>query len=88
MFEKFLEKKTFILNCDVCDARKMKEEDLAAYEQIVINADVLIVNERRGVPGAVLLWGGYPSTETGPAVKKENRKRGSPPGLPLFCCFL
>ncbi len=46
MFEKFLEKKTFILNCDVCDARKMKEEDLAAYEQIVINADVLIVNER------------------------------------------
>ena len=45
MFEKILEKKTFILNCDVCDARKVKEEDLSAYEQIVINADVLLVSE-------------------------------------------
>lgn len=40
------EKKKFLLNCDVCDARKIKEEDYGNFEQIMINADVLLVNER------------------------------------------
>ena len=39
------EKKMFLLNSDVCDARKMKEEDYAGYEGILINADLLIVSE-------------------------------------------
>ena len=44
------EKKNFVLNCDVCDARKINEESLAGYEQIVINTDLLLVDERsRGV---------------------------------------
>ncbi len=46
MFDNLLEKKAFVLNCDVCDARKIKEEDMAGYEQIIINTDVLIVNEQ------------------------------------------
>ncbi len=37
-------KKNFVLNCDVCDSRKMKEEDYADYERILINTDLLIVN--------------------------------------------
>ena len=37
------EKKKFILNCDVCDARKIKEESLSEYEQIIINADLILV---------------------------------------------
>ncbi|MDE6750288.1 MAG: hypothetical protein K2K21_14685 [Lachnospiraceae bacterium] len=40
------EKKKLLLNCDVCDTRKMKEEDYSHYEHIVINADALIVNEK------------------------------------------
>lgn len=39
------EKKKLLLNCDVCDTRKMKEEDYSHYEHIVINTDALIVNE-------------------------------------------
>ena len=39
------EKKNFVLNCSICDARKVKEEDLARYEHIIINSDVLLVNE-------------------------------------------
>ena len=39
------EKKKFILNCDVCDARKIKEESLSEYEQIIINADLILVDE-------------------------------------------
>ncbi len=38
-------KKNYILNCDVCDTRKMKEEEYSHYEQIMINADVVIVSE-------------------------------------------
>ena len=45
-----MEKKKFVLNCDVCDARKINEESLSGYEQIVINTDLLLVDERsRGV---------------------------------------
>lgn len=38
-------KKNCIVNCDVCDTRKMKEEEYSHYEQIVINADIVIVSE-------------------------------------------
>lgn len=38
------EKKNYVLNCDVCDTRKMKEEDYKGYEKIMINADVIVVN--------------------------------------------
>lgn len=41
-----LEKKNFVINCDVCDARKVDEESLAQYEQICINADGLVVDAR------------------------------------------
>lgn len=41
-----LEKKNFVLNCDVCDARKIREEGFAGYEKIVINADIILVDER------------------------------------------
>lgn len=37
------EKKNLLLNCDLCDTRKMKEEDYSHYEHIVINTDVLLV---------------------------------------------
>ncbi|MBP3610835.1 MAG: hypothetical protein J6J42_10940 [Lachnospiraceae bacterium] len=37
-------KKKLLLNCDVCDTRKMKEEDYSGYEKIIINADVVVVN--------------------------------------------
>lgn len=40
------EKKNFVLNCNVCDARKIKEEDWASYEKIILNADLLLVDER------------------------------------------
>ena len=39
------EKKKFLLNCDVCDTRKIKEEDYTNFEQIMVNADVVLVNE-------------------------------------------
>lgn len=40
------EKKELIVNCDVCDVRKMNEESLSDYERVVINADVILVDER------------------------------------------
>lgn len=40
------EMKNFVLNCDVCDARKMKEEDWTSYQQIIINTDIMVVDER------------------------------------------
>lgn len=40
------EKKELIVNCDVCDARKMNEESLSGYEQVIINADLILVDER------------------------------------------
>ena len=39
------EKKKYIVNCDVCDTRKITQESLSGYEQIVINADLLLVDE-------------------------------------------
>lgn len=40
------EKKNFVVNCEFCDARKVKAEGLEGYERIVINADVLFVTEK------------------------------------------
>lgn len=37
-------KKNYVLNCDVCDTRKMKEEDYSGYEKMTINADVMVVS--------------------------------------------
>lgn len=37
-------KKNYVLNCDVCDTRKIKEEDYSGYEKMMINADVVVVN--------------------------------------------
>ena len=39
-----LNKKNYLLNCDVCDTRKMKEEDYSGYEKMMINADIVVVN--------------------------------------------
>lgn len=35
-----------IINCDVCDARKAKTEELSRYESIVINTNVMLIDER------------------------------------------
>ena len=37
-------KKNYLLNCDVCDTRKMNEEDYSGYEKMIINADVVVVS--------------------------------------------
>lgn len=39
------EKKNLVINCDVCDTRKVKEEALSSYEKILINGDILLVSE-------------------------------------------
>lgn len=41
-----LEKKNFVVNAEICDARKVQEEELAAYNRIFINAGLLLVDER------------------------------------------
>ena len=40
------DKKKLVINCDVCDTRTMDENAYAKYEQIIINADTLLVTER------------------------------------------
>ena len=37
-------KKNYLLNCDVCDTRKIKEEDYSGYEKMMINANVVVVS--------------------------------------------
>lgn len=34
-----------IINCDVCDARKAKIEELSRYESIIINTNVMLIDE-------------------------------------------
>lgn len=41
-----LGKKNYLLNCEICDTRRMKEEDYAEFEKLTINAEFLIVSER------------------------------------------
>ncbi|MBQ4085791.1 MAG: hypothetical protein IJC54_04400 [Clostridia bacterium] len=40
------EKKKLMINCEVCDARNMAQEDYAGYESILLNAEIMLVNER------------------------------------------
>lgn len=40
------DKKKFLLNCEVCDTRKIKEEDYQDYEQMMINTELVIVDEK------------------------------------------
>ena len=39
------EKKKLILNCEVCDSTKMIEENYRHFQEITVNAGVLVVNE-------------------------------------------
>lgn len=39
------EKTKLMVNCDLCDTRKLKEEDYSHYEKITINTDLLIVSK-------------------------------------------
>ena len=39
-------KKQLIVNSDICDARKVKEDSFREYEKILINADILAVSEK------------------------------------------
>lgn len=41
-----MSKKNFIVNCASCDTTKMNEEDFANYEQIMINAGMVVLNKR------------------------------------------
>lgn len=41
-----IEGKAYIINSDVCDTRKMAEDAFEGYAQIILNADVLLTNER------------------------------------------
>lgn len=40
-----LNKKNFLLNCEICDTRRMKEDDYSGFEKMLINAEIVIVNE-------------------------------------------
>ena len=41
-----LEKKNCVINCDVCDTRNMQPDVFDGFEQVVINADIVVVNEK------------------------------------------
>lgn len=41
-----LEKKNCVINCDVCDTRNMQPDVFDGFEQVVINADIMVVNEK------------------------------------------
>lgn len=49
--------KNLVINSEICDVRKVKEESLAAYESIKINSELLLTNER-----ATALLHQYPVT--------------------------
>ena len=40
------EKKNLMINCDVCDARNLKEESYAKYESIQLNCDRIFVTQK------------------------------------------
>ncbi len=42
MIENIFKKKSFILNCDICDTRKVIENIFDGYENIIINANLVI----------------------------------------------
>ncbi len=39
-------KKKLTINCEICDTRKLSEKSYEEYEQIILNAETVIVNER------------------------------------------
>lgn len=39
------DQKKIVINCDICDARKVKKENWDTYEQIKINTDLLLMDE-------------------------------------------
>lgn len=39
------DRKKLILNCEVCDSTKLREENYRHFEEITINAEVLVVND-------------------------------------------
>ena len=39
-------KKNLMINCDICDARNVNEEDLSGYEQILLNTDLLVTTRK------------------------------------------
>jgi len=40
------EMKKRVVNCDICDARKVNEEELGGFQEIIINADILLINKQ------------------------------------------
>ncbi len=40
------EKTNLLIHCDICDTRKIKEEDYSHYNEITINTDTVIVSEK------------------------------------------
>lgn len=40
------QQKKLIINCDVCDARKVKVDELSHYESITVNTNVMLIDER------------------------------------------
>lgn len=39
-------KKNLVINTEICDARNIKEENYAGYEQIILNAEILVVDNK------------------------------------------
>ena len=39
-------KKSMVVNCDICDTRRMQENAYEKYDEIIINTDFVLVNER------------------------------------------
>ena len=39
-------KENLIINSEICDARKIKEENYESYKKIIINSEILITSER------------------------------------------
>ncbi len=40
------EKTNLLINCDICDTRKIKEDDYSHYKGIMLNTDTIIVSEK------------------------------------------
>ena len=46
MDEKMKKEKKLVVNCDICDARKVNEEELKQFDHILVNADYVLVNQQ------------------------------------------
>ncbi len=45
MIENIMKKKHFILNCDICDTRKIGEDAFVGYDSVIINTHIIIQND-------------------------------------------